>query len=1264
MMSDHCPIKTLVLSGVFSGSHNVEVSVASNQSIALIGVDDAVIDGNNADWLLSVVGNGSLELTNITLQHAFLPEGSPRWGAALSVVGQGTVRATGVMFRGNKAVDPGARGGAVSLLDSAANPVRWLNAHFIGCTWDGNKAGKGVTRSSGGGIYTASACPSFVGCTWRYNDGWYGGGLQLDTGTLAAAAAAGAPQPALVDCVFEFNSAATRGTGGGGGARVNYASPSFVRCIWRSNVAGFEGGGLVLNSPTGENPSASAPSFLNCTFVRNKAPNAGGGAIYATEAAGLRFVGVIFEQNEAGLADSGGGAILFEATAANQTLLYFEGCLFDSNRAAGIGGALSLIVYPKVAMADDDAGATPVVCTFLGTQFMNNSAAGAGGAVAAAFPPDTPANLRFLHDNCSGVVCSDPTSPSDNTPPDLFASNTARSWTRSVVLQLANVAFRGNSAGTNGGALTVANGAVAMVNATMEANSVGGYGGALYLDGTASLSASETTWVLNIVKQLALGSSTDGQHVYAAAGAGAWRFSGNTTFEHADAKEDGLSAAKTDGADGLVMETNQESVLTIICPAGAVATPLSQRVSKFTAKSDEWRLGPGVITTTTTAAFANVSFRPTCDGVAAPPGQPAFCQLPSAITARNSTLCEAQYFANWSCGNPPPVYPPMLYTTISLGCKQCDRSDVALPAGTQRGSSANSSQCERCPAAWVGNGSAKCDSGHVVQAAGWWRPEDDGAITKSTRFWECYTHEAACLGSANTTAGAPPFGAQCAPGHTGPVCALCLPGFAMEHSKCKLCPPGAWGVVGSALAVALFMIVCCVALYYNRRKLGIAGRMSSIKIVVGFYSLLAVVEQTFAIAWPAGFERVLSVVKVAFASVLDLSAFSCAVKIDWFHKVGFWCLLLVTTLLVVAIAFAAAVHKANSRGDDQVVAPARITRSACDLLVGKLFGENRPQALEVEYSGKAFYAMLLVYPFLSPAAVAVFDCRELAGAWYLQADVSLHCFDSQWVFWAVISALICAFYVAGLPCIAFYSVIHRGAFTAFVSEGYRTDGGRICLGWEVVEMVRKLLLTSAVIFWNKGSCMQIAVAMLVSMFFLAFHMLHMPYETRMDNWLQVLALVGLLLVYIMGLLIKVQPDLESQYGFDLLLQIVSAVVGMLLFAVAFVHKAGLLWRRKKKTGKWRYRFSNNTSAQMADEMLEPFVHQESGGQNQDNSHLHLHELQALREEHASVQDQNQHEKEERKREQEEHAAALRRLQDQLKWHEQQAKMVNNRKIED
>jgi hypothetical protein len=35
-----------------------------------------------------------------------------------------------------------------------------------------------------------------------------------------------------------------------------------------------------------------------------------------------------------------------------------------------------------------------------------------------------------------------------------------------------------------------------------------------------------------------------------------------------------------------------------------------------------------------------------------------------------------------------------------------------------------------------------------------------------------------------------------------------------------------------------------------------------------------------------------------------------------------------------------------------------------------------------------------LYPFLSPAVVAVFNCREVAGVWYFEADYSIVCYDS------------------------------------------------------------------------------------------------------------------------------------------------------------------------------------------------------------------------------------------------------------------------------
>jgi hypothetical protein len=172
------------------------------------------------------------------------------------------------------------------------------------------------------------------------------------------------------------------------------------------------------------------------------------------------------------------------------------------------------------------------------------------------------------------------------------------------------------------------------------------------------------------------------------------------------------------------------------------------------------------------------------------------------------------------------------------------------------------------------------------------------------------------------------------------------------------------------------------ALYYNRKRLGMTSKASSIKIVIGFYSLLAVLEQTFAIAWPAGFERTLSNLKAAFASVLDFSSFSCAVKADWFQRVAFLCLALIAVLVALAVAFARAVSKARVADRDATegeLVPLARQKGKVAFLLGKLFGVDRPPELDVEYSGKAFNSMLLMYPSLSPAVIARFNCGEVAG---------------------------------------------------------------------------------------------------------------------------------------------------------------------------------------------------------------------------------------------------------------------------------------------
>ena len=120
----------------------------------------------------------------------------------------------------------------------------------------------------------------------------------------------------------------------------------------------------------------------------------------------------------------------------------------------------------------------------------------------------------------------------------------------------------------------------------------------------------------------------------------------------------------------------------------------------------------------------------------------------------------------------------------------------------------------------------------------------------------------------------------------------------------------------------------------------------------------------------------------------------------------------------------------------------------------------------------------------------------------------------------------------------------RSSFTAaneFVADGYRETP--VARYWEGCEMLRKLLLTSAILLFDKGSSTQIALAAALSAGFLVAHCLYEPFKEPLDNRLQTMALVALFGTYFIGLLIKVQKTHERGNGaFDLLLTLLTVVV--------------------------------------------------------------------------------------------------------------------------
>ena len=197
--------------------------------------------------------------------------------------------------------------------------------------------------------------------------------------------------------------------------------------------------------------------------------------------------------------------------------------------------------------------------------------------------------------------------------------------------------------------------------------------------------------------------------------------------------------------------------------------------------------------------------------------------------------------------------------------------------------------------------------------------------------------------------------------------------------------------------------------------------------------------------------------------MVDLSSFACALPVNWFQKVLIWCLVLLGVLVAVALAFMVALRQARDRDEtasdysfsdtEEPQLPRRNSRADYDSRLSeisdKIFGRQRPPELEARFGGYGYIVMLVVYPFLSPAAVSVFNCHSVNGVAYLEADYSLHCYDTAWKLYALLSGFVIVIYVFGLPCLTLYAVIQGWPSVAFISAGYRTDGGSITAGWEV-----------------------------------------------------------------------------------------------------------------------------------------------------------------------------------------------------------------------
>lgn len=217
---------------------------------------------------------------------------------------------------------------------------------------------------------------------------------------------------------------------------------------------------------------------------------------------------------------------------------------------------------------------------------------------------------------------------------------------------------------------------------------------------------------------------------------------------------------------------------------------------------------------------------------------------------------------------------------------------------------------------------------------------------------------------------------------------------------------------------------------------------------------------------------------------------------------------------------------------------------------------------------------------------------------FLEADYSIDCdsqeyADNYWIF--LVSFFV---FIVGIPLFFFLilwthqrkGLLQSGwcmARYGFLYQKYELR----CWWWELLEMFRKLMLTSVLIFVQPGSLSQIVFGMLVSFVCLLLHTNQAAYLETNDDLLQFGALLGIFLVLWTALLMKVDmtgTDGINQPLFDAVFMIMCAMP-LIIGALIMLHGFYEMWtdfHEHKETLKEKIKESFMAAPKMSEETEE------------------------------------------------------------------------------
>ncbi|XP_078342705.1 uncharacterized protein LOC144628475 [Oculina patagonica] len=339
----------------------------------------------------------------------------------------------------------------------------------------------------------------------------------------------------------------------------------------------------------------------------------------------------------------------------------------------------------------------------------------------------------------------------------------------------------------------------------------------------------------------------------------------------------------------------------------------------------------------------------------------------------------------------------------------------------------------------------------------------------------------------------------CDIGYEGPLCAVCSLGYYKQLQTCEQCPSKKWIVGHLSIVVAILLIIIAALVWTSKRNAKkdddrsvIDMLLSKVKIVIGFYQVTYGLLETFSyIKWPGSLEVIGKYSEVLQMNVLQIAPVHClfhGAQIDAFGNL--LVMLLVNTAVIVISGLAYGISKVT------------ILRN------GSL--EDREKSRKLSKRKELLYRNIFFFLYTTylstcsmTANVLPLTCRKLCQDEdeelcnkYLKADYTIQCQGPKYNH-VLIVAYISTAYVIAVPVASFIALWRQrrvllardDAETSqnpgsmeiitglrFLYENYKPHSWY----WELVEMSRKVILTSGLILVGEESRSYIGLTLVIA----------------------------------------------------------------------------------------------------------------------------------------------------------------------------------------